>query len=370
MPIQHSVWRVSAQKPEQLPQSFLATEQLLETMIVANCGILSDQWMIIGQQERTPYAGRLDLLAISPDSSLVLIELKRDQTPREVVAQSIDYAAWLEELEPADVARIFARFQPNRSLEQEFQKRFGHTLDEGGLKKHQIVIVAASLDASTERIIKYLSIRGIPINVVQFQVFAHGNEQFLSRAWLLDTTESQVNSESSSNEAKEPWNGEFYANFGHGECRSWPEAIKYGFISAGGGSWYSNTLKILSAGDRIWVKAPGYGFVGIGLVSGSPQPLLTFRLNGDCPAAEVLREGHYHKEFIDDPEKCEYFVPVSWLQTVSLAEGVREAGLFGTTNTVCRPTAPKWRTTVERLKEAFPRYAEATRTEIPSSAVP
>jgi hypothetical protein len=373
MPIQHSIWRVCPHKPEQLPQSSLATEELLESMIVANCGILSDQWMIIGQQERTPYSGRIDLLAISPDSSLVLIELKRNQTPREVVAQSIDYAAWLEELQPSDIANIYGRFHPGQSLQQDFQKRFGHDLDEDGLKKHQIVIVAATLDGSTERIIKYLSMRGIAINIVQFQVFSHANEQFLSRVWLLDTTESQVNSESSPSEAKEPWNGEYYANFGHGDSRSWLEAVKYGFISAGGGSWYANTLKILNPGDRIWVKAPRYGFVGVGRVEGNSQPFASFRVKGDAPATEVLKSGHYHREFIDDPEKCEYFVPVSWLQTVSLEEGVKETGLFGTQNTVCRPRTPKWRTTVERLKQAFTHFTddeEARRIKTPSSATP
>ena len=45
--------------------------------------------------------------------------------------------------------------------------------------------------------------------------------------------------------------------------RPWEEAIKYGFISAGGGEWYSNTLALLSPDDRVWVKAPGYGFVGV-----------------------------------------------------------------------------------------------------------
>ena len=42
--------------------------------------------------------GRIDLLAIAPDASLVLIDLKRDRTPREVVAQALDYASWVEQL--------------------------------------------------------------------------------------------------------------------------------------------------------------------------------------------------------------------------------------------------------------------------------
>jgi hypothetical protein len=377
MPIRHTIWKVS-DRPERLSSALLASEQALEEMIVSDCGILSDQWMLIGRQERTPYSGRIDLLALAPDSSLVLIELKRDQTPRDVVAQSIDYAAWLEELEPSDITEIYRRFKPNHSLEQDFKERFGEPLDEEGLRRHQIVIVAGSLDGSTERIIKYLSQRGLAINVMQFQVFSHGAEQLLSRAWLLDTAEVQVNVESSRNREKEPWNGEFYVNFGHGDSRSWPEAVRFGFVSAGGGAWYSNTLRLLSPGDRVWVKSPpDYGFVGVGLVTGYREPLLSFEVDsaeGRVAALTALKQGHYHKDLKDDPEKCEYFVSVQWLQTVAVEDSLREAGLFGNQSTVCRPTVPKWRTTVERLKQFFPNHTDAgsatRRTKTLSSATP
>ena len=49
--------------------------------------ILSPEWMLIGRQESMGFGGRVDLLAIAPDGALVLIEIKRDRTPREVVAQ-------------------------------------------------------------------------------------------------------------------------------------------------------------------------------------------------------------------------------------------------------------------------------------------
>ncbi len=41
-----------------------------------------------------------------------------------------------------------------------------------------------------------------------------------------------------------------YVSFGDMSSRSWADALPYGFISAGGGSWYSQTLKLLSPGDR------------------------------------------------------------------------------------------------------------------------
>jgi len=227
--------------------------------------------------------------------------------------------------------------------------------------------VAASLDDSSERIVAYLSEREVPINVLCFQVFTHGAEQLLSRAWLLDPVRTQVNAATKPAGPNEPWNGEFCCSFGHGDSRSWEDAVQFGFICGGGGAWYSKTLQLLSPGDRLWVRVPGTGFVGVGRATGRAQPAGTFTVAGpvgEMPVLEVARRGSYHRQFVNDPERCEYFVPVRWLQTVPLESAVQEIGLFGNQNTICKPTALKWRSTVERLKERFPNF------NIPTSESP
>jgi hypothetical protein len=358
MTIRHAIWKVGA-KPEPLAVATLASEQLLEDMIVASPEILSDEWMLIGRQEHTGHGGRIDLLAIVPDGGLVLIEIKRDRTPRDVVAQAIDYASWVEKLRAEDIAAIYRRFVPGGRLEDDFRQRFGQALDEDTLNEtHQIVIVSGSLDESTERIVAYLSEREIPINVLCFQVFTHGAEQLISRAWLLDPVQTQASAAVKPDEPKEPWNGEFYVSFG-GEARSWADAVTYGFISAGGGAWYSKTLHLLSPGDRIWVKVPGSGFVGVGRITGPPESASSFRVKtekGDAPVLEVATGAHLHRKYVDDPERCEYFVPVDWLQTVPLEKAINEIGFFGNQNTVCKPTTPKWRYTIDRLKRRLPDF--------------
>src|SRR5512143_2599932 len=132
MPIRTALWKVGAQ-PQPLGESVLADERLLENMIVTTPGMLSDEWMLIGRQEDTGFGGRIDLLAIAPDGSLVLIELKRDRTPREVVAQALDYASWVEKLQAADIAAIYSRFAPGKSLAEDFRQRFRQELDEDEL---------------------------------------------------------------------------------------------------------------------------------------------------------------------------------------------------------------------------------------------
>lgn len=270
MPIKHAIWKV-AEKPLPLLLTKLVSEQQLEDMIIHQPDILSREWMLIGRQEQTGLGGRIDLLAITPDASLVLIELKRDRTPREIVAQALDYASWVENLTADRIQQIYQRFSKGGSLDQAFKNNFGINLDEEMLNQsHQIILVASELDDSTERILNYLNQRDIPINAIFFQVFQYGSEKLLSRAWLIDPGETQVNASSSTRQSggdKEPWNGEFYVSFGDINHRSWEDARNYGFISGGGGSWYSQTLKLLSPGDRVWVKIPKIGYVGVGRVT-------------------------------------------------------------------------------------------------------
>lgn len=359
MPLHHALWRVG-DPPTALPSTRLASEQLLEDMIVREPRLLSGDWMLIGRQEITAHGGRIDLLAIAPDGSLVLIELKRDRTPREIVAQALDYASWVAGLTAERIVQIYGRFSGGRSLEADFQQRFGSALDEDALNQaHQIVIVAAELDASTERIVAYLNKRDLAINVLFFQVFEHAGQQLISRVWLIDPGETQataVTTASAAQGEKEPWNGEFYVSFGTGERRSWDDARRYGYISAGGGAWYTRTLKQLSPGDRVWVNIPRTGYVGVGIVEEAVQPASSFKVltdQGEALALDVLTHGAVYRGQADDEERAEQFVRVKWLSAVPASQAFNEVGLFGNQNTVCQPTTPKWRHTVERLKAVF-----------------
>ncbi len=335
-------------------------------MILNDPTSFSDQWMIIGHQEPTLDKGRIDLLVIAPDASLILIELKRDRTPREVVAQALDYASWVDDLTAERLSQIYEKFSGGGNLGEAFKQRFTTELEEESLNQsHQIIIVAAELDPSTERIVDYLSKNGISINVLFFKVFQHGSEQFLSRAWLLDPSETQTNAAqatATSANAKEPWNGEFYVSFGDPQSRIWEEASRYGFISAGGGSWYSQTLKQLQPGNRVWVKIPATGYVGVGIVQSAVEPASSFTINtddGEKLAMDVLKYRDLYRQNADDPDKSEYFVSVKWLETRSEQDAVNEVGFFGNRNTVCKPTAPKWRYTVEKLKRYFGKWNTA-----------
>ena len=76
--------------------------------------------------------------------------------------------------------------------------------------------------------------------------------------------------------------------------------------------------------------------------------------SGSWPVLDVVEHADQYGANADNPEKAEFFVAVQWLDAVPETQAFNEVGLFGNQNTVCRPAAPNWRHTIERLKAKFP----------------
>lgn len=362
MPLELGVWRIDGDTVEITP-SGMSDEKRLEDILAAKIEIASPNWMLVGRQVMTAYGTPIDLLALDRDGNLVVIELKRNRTPRDVVAQLLDYASWVKDLRDEDVAIIFQEYQGRfgasgkaLSVDEAFRSRFGlKELPEVLNEAHSLVIVAAELDPSTERIVRYLADEhGVPVNAVFFRVFRDGDREYLTRAWFIDPTEAV--GETPTRRAKEPWNNEYYVCFGHDDQRHWEDAVKYGFVSAGGGDWYTGTLDLLEQGGRVWVYVPDHGYVGVGTVRGPRQPFaeaMVRTTKGLRPIRDVELSAPNMNRSADDLELCEYVVPIDWQKTVPLAGASQEKGYFRNQNTVCRPRTAAWQHTIDRLKQHF-----------------
>lgn len=332
-------------------------EKELEDLLCEHIELLNPEWLVIGRQIMTG-SGPLDILCMEYGGGLIVVELKRDRTPRQVTAQVIDYASYVDEMTLDKLSEVYLE-QTNgkENLAQAYQKKYGVELDEesvGNIIK--MVIVAAEMDDSTERIITYLNEKyGVSINILFFQAFQDGKRRYVSRVWLREEKENARPIERTIGK----WNGEYYVSFGEGE-RTWNDAVQYGFISGGGGAWYSNTLKQLHVGDRVWVNIPHTGYVGVGHVIEEAQIAKEVRFQvgkeNDVGFRELEAEGKIKGKYLyspNDDEKAEYVVKIEWDKTVSAAQAVKEPGFFGNQNTVCRPRDGKWDFTVKRLKELW-----------------
>jgi hypothetical protein len=190
MPTAIRIWEIVKDSLQPVSaESFAANylEKQLETWIATDPNILGERVLIIARQRAVPSVGRLDLLGIDERGSLVIIELKRDRTPRDAVAQALDYASWLQSADE-QLIEEWAEQHLGKSLKEKFCDYFdAEDLPELSCQNHRIVLVAPRLDASAERIITYLSEQhGVQINAVFFQYaqLSNGNE-VLARAMLV-----------------------------------------------------------------------------------------------------------------------------------------------------------------------------------------
>ena len=73
-------------------------ESVLESWLESNPdGIVEDgKLLMIGRQVTTNLGTFIDLLALDRQGNVVVLELKRDRTPRDTLAQALEYSSFVE----------------------------------------------------------------------------------------------------------------------------------------------------------------------------------------------------------------------------------------------------------------------------------
>ncbi|WP_405634385.1 endonuclease NucS [Streptomyces sp. NBC_00056] len=139
MPLEFGLWRVD-DKPVRVATRPMPLESRLEELIEADPGILGHPLLLIGRQVLTQHGKVVDLLGMDAEGGLHVLELKRDRTPREVVAQVLDYGSWVQELTNEQIRDIYTSYARARGLAEEldeaFALRFGEAPPEA-LKQRQ-----------------------------------------------------------------------------------------------------------------------------------------------------------------------------------------------------------------------------------------
>ncbi|MFG2282303.1 endonuclease NucS domain-containing protein [Streptomyces asoensis] len=363
MPLEFGLWRVD-DKPVRVTTRPMSLESRLEELIEADPGILGHPLLLIGRQVLTQHGKVVDLLGLDAEGSLHVLELKRDRTPRDVVAQVLDYGSWVQELTNDQIRDIYTSYARSRGLAEEldeaFALRFGGTPPEVLNATHALTIVASEIDAATERIITYLASGfQVPVNVLFFRYFEDEGRSYLARTWLIDEVEAVTPSAGAKGRGKqELWNGtDWYVSFGDEPGgRNWSDALAYGFVSAGGGEWFSRTIRSLPLGARVFTHIPKVGYVGVGTVAGEPQPFEDAVLNIDGKSqrlAGLPLKGTYRRteEAVRNGEDSrEWIVPVAWARAVPRGEALWRTGFFANQNSACKLRA---RFTIEEVSRHF-----------------
>jgi hypothetical protein len=153
------------------------------------------------------------------------------------------------------------------------------------------------------------------------------------------------------------WNGtDYYLSFGEDVRRDWDDAREFGFVAAGGGEWYSKSLKQLKPANRVFTyisKGNGVGgYVGVGEVTGEAILARDFIVEKDGvsrPYLDLAKAPEAGKDR-DDPALAEWVVPVRWIEARDRADAVKDSDLFANQNVAVKLTHGY---TLQKLHAAF-----------------
>lgn len=190
------VWEIiNRDTLKEISKSKLDLEERLENWLEKDISIISNDLLVIGRQIETSFGGAIDLLCIEYNGDILIVELKRDKTPREITAQVLDYASWIKDLSNEKITEIANRYLGDRGpLEEAFKGKFGTEIPDILNEHHKMLVVASETDKRSERIIKYLSDSyGVGLNAITFQYFQNEEgKEFLTRIFLIEPSEIQI----------------------------------------------------------------------------------------------------------------------------------------------------------------------------------
>ena len=201
------LWEVTSdEKLTPIPNNEINLEERLEGWLANDISVLDPNLLVIGSQVQTDFGGRIDLLCLDSNGDAVIVELKKGKTPREVAAQALDYASWVRGLGSEKLTSIADRYLGDSGpLKSAFQQRFEREFPEEINVNHRSLIVAESIDASTERIVLYLSDMKVPINVATVQHFKDKDgKSILAQVYLIDPEEAEAKPSPTPRRAKRP----------------------------------------------------------------------------------------------------------------------------------------------------------------------
>lgn len=326
------LFRVSDQGLVESQRKALDLELRIEDWVARDLSLIGVDGIIIGRQVVTGHGKRIDLLAMDEEGNLIIVELKRDKSARDIVAQTLDYASWVCKLTTKEIHEL-AQAYCRQTLAEMYREKYGKTAPETLNAAHQMIVVASEVDEATKRIIEYLSQEhDVGINASFFNIFGDEGHEWLTTDSLLDQDEVK---DRSVKKARAPWSGLFYVTGGSEEDRPWDQLRGYGFFTACGGRIYSNKLDNLEIGAPVFYYQKGTGYLGFGRVATARMPASEFVLDDGERLVDKLPVG-YLIDCADDPDNASYVVGVDWRKTVDRRNAKTFAGIFANQNVVCK----------------------------------
>ena len=293
---------------------------------------------------------RIDLLALDREAKLVVIELKRTDDGGHMELQALRYAAMVSTMTFRQAVEAYRGFLTREGKDTDPEEGILEFLawdevdEERFASDVRLLLVAHNFSRELTTAVMWLSGRDLDIRCIRIRPYRLDNRLLLDVQQIIPLPEAadyQVRIRekviAQRHRVQGEWTGYFYVNVDEGEHRSWDDFQQYGFVSAGGGRRWRDSLRKLQPGDKIYAYQKGRGYVGLGEVLAAAVPAKDFTV-GD-PGTPIL-DANLRQPGLsrnrDDPETCEWLAAVRWIQTVSVSEAYTRPGVFANQHVMCR----------------------------------
>ena len=179
-----------------LPEKFAVQhkEDHIQAWVDAAPTVLNDgqPMLTLGREIVTDHNSYIDNLYLDGNGVLVAAEMKRGRTPRDVLAQISEYAAYIDKLTWADI-EAFSLKRHGKPLDKAYSAIFGRPVTRTDKPEHRLMVVAEDFRPEIVETAAYHISRGMPLALLQFTYYSLGAQVVLDVQTVMgEIPEQQV----------------------------------------------------------------------------------------------------------------------------------------------------------------------------------
>lgn len=148
---------------------------------------------VIGRQVTTNLNTFIDLIGIDKTGNTVVVELKREKTPRETIAQLLEYASFVENLDYSQLNEIYQDYSGEESSLEDYHQQYFQSESEEKVsfnKSTRLVIVAQEISKEIRQTALFLRKKSIDIYCMEFKYFeTKSGEKIISSNFVVGEEE-------------------------------------------------------------------------------------------------------------------------------------------------------------------------------------
>ncbi len=173
------MYQVNVDKKQLVPLSVQSFSQMglrerfdIQEWVAKTPSILGEDLLVIAKELPLPSNIRLDLLAVDRQANLVIIELKRDDSGRNVEWQAIKYASYCSSFLADDIFTWLADYQgiDHDDAQEQIESFIETELDELN-QSQRIILIAQQFHSDVASAVLWLREFGVDMKCVRLQAF-------------------------------------------------------------------------------------------------------------------------------------------------------------------------------------------------------